>query len=168
MSNTARAPEQRDDVIDHIPSLRAYALSLTRNRVDADDLLQETLTKAIAKFHLFRPHTNLRAWLITIMRNTFYSQIRIASREPTGNADCVSGSLSVPDTQEWTIRGNEVHKAIMAMPLHYREALIIVGMLGHSYEEAAQICGVALGTIKSRVNRARLMLNEVFAVDHAC
>jgi len=161
-------PQKREDVLDYVPSLRAYALSLTRNKTDADDLVQETLTKAIAKFHLFHSGTNLRAWLMTIMRNTFFTQVKKSSREPTGAADCVSSSLTVPATQEWVLRGKELQQAVMDLPVHYRETLFLVIMLGHSYDDAAEICGVAVGTIKSRVNRARIILQKQFDYDQAC
>lgn len=168
MKVDACVPQKHDDVLDYIPSLRAYALSLTRNKTDADDLVQETLTKAIAKFHLFRTGTNLRAWLMTIMRNTFFTQIRKSKREPTGAADCVSTVLTVPATQEWVLHGKELQKAVMDLPVHYRETIFLVIMLGHSYETAAEICGVAVGTIKSRVNRARVILQKQFDYEQAC
>jgi RNA polymerase sigma factor (sigma-70 family) len=161
-------PQKREDVLDYVPSLRAYALSLTRNKTDADDLVQETLTKAIAKFHLFHSGTNLRAWLMTIMRNTFFTQVKKSRREPTGAADCVSMTLTVPATQEWVLRGKELQQAVMDLPVHYRETLFLVVMLGHSYDDAAKICGVAVGTIKSRVNRARAILQKQFDYDQAC
>jgi RNA polymerase sigma factor (sigma-70 family) len=161
-------PQKREDVLDYVPSLRAYALSLTRNKTDADDLVQETLTKAIAKFHLFHSGTNLRAWLMTIMRNTFFTQVKKSRREPTGAVDCVSMTLTVPATQEWVLRGKELQQAVMDLPVHYRETLFLVVMLGHSYDDAAKICGVAVGTIKSRVNRARAILQKQFDYDQAC
>ena len=148
------------DAIDFIPALRAYAWTLTRKRQDVDDLVQETLTKAIANHHRFQAGTNLRAWLMTIMRNTFYNQIAKTNRERPGGADCVSGMVWVHGTQEWGVRGTEMMTAIMALPAHYREALILVVMLGESYDTAAEICGVKIGTIKSRINRARAMVIE--------
>jgi RNA polymerase sigma factor (sigma-70 family) len=147
------------DIVTLIPALRAFAWSLTRRHEDADDLVQETLTKAIANIDRFQPGTNLRAWLMTIMRNTFYNQARKAARERTGSADCVSGTVSVQPTQEWRVQENEVMAAVMRLPEHYREMLILVVMVGESYESAAKICGVALGTVKSRVNRARSMVS---------
>lgn len=161
-------PQKRDEVLDYVPSLRAYALSLTRNKTDADDLVQETLTKAIAKFQLFQSGTNLRAWLMTIMRNTFFTQVKKSRREPTGAADCVSAALTVPATQEWVLRGKELQQAVMDLPVHYRETLFLVVMMGHSYDDAAEICGVAVGTVKSRVNRARAILQKQFDYDQAC
>lgn len=143
------------DVIGHIPALRAYAWTLTRRQQEIDDLVQETLTKAIANAHRFRPGTNLRAWLMTIMRNTFFNQVAKYSKERTGAADCVSGTAVTPGTQEWNVRGAELIEAIMALPRHYREMLILVVVMGESYKSAAEICGVTIGTVKSRVNRAR-------------
>jgi RNA polymerase sigma factor (sigma-70 family) len=147
-------------VVDYIPALRSYAWSLTRRWEDVDDLVQDTLTKAIANAHRFRTGTNLRAWLMTIMRNTFLNQIAKSSRERTGAAECVSSIPTVPGTQEWHIRGNEMMAAITLLPAHYREMLILVVMLGESYQSAADICGVAVGTVKSRVNRARALVLE--------
>jgi RNA polymerase sigma factor (sigma-70 family) len=146
------------EILDLIPALRAYAWSLTRSQQDVDDLVQETLTKAIANVHRFEPGTNLRAWLVTIMRNSFYKEILKRNRERTGGADCVSGSVVAPATQEWSLRGSEALKAIEALPVHYREALVLVVMLGEPYETAARICDVTLGTVKSRVNRARSLV----------
>ncbi|WP_245866746.1 sigma-70 family RNA polymerase sigma factor [Oceaniglobus roseus] len=149
-----------EDLLTFIPALRAYAWTLTRRHQEVDDLVQETLTRAIAKQHLYKNGTNLRAWLMTIMRNTFLNQIVKTTRERPGNADCVSASPSAPPSQEWSIRGNEIMDAINQLPTHYRETLVLVVMLGEPYESAAQICDVAVGTIKSRVRRARSMVLE--------
>lgn len=147
-----------EDVVALIPALRGYAWVLTKRQEDVDDLVQDTLVKAIANIHRFQMGTNLRAWLMTIMRNTFFNRIQRASRERTGAADCVSHSLSVSPTQEWALRGKETIAAIMDLPTHYREVLILVVMLGESYETTAEICGIAIGTVKSRVARARGMV----------
>lgn len=149
-----------DDVVALIPALRGYAWVLTRRQQEMDDLVQDTLVKAIANVHRFQPGTNLRAWLMTIMRNTFFNRIQRASRERVGSEDCCSSLPSVPATQEWTLRGRETITAIMALPTHYREALILVVMLGESYETTAEICGIAIGTVKSRVARARALVIE--------
>lgn len=148
------------DVMHHIPALRGYAWSLTRRQQDVDDLVQETLMKAIANVDRFQAGTNLRAWLMTIMRNTFYNEIVKRNRERTGGKDCVSGAVMVPGTQEWSIHGADIMRAVMQLPAHYRETLILVVMLGESYDTTAEICGVAIGTVKSRVNRARTMVLE--------
>lgn len=146
------------EVVSLIPALRAYANLLCRNRNDADDLVQETLTKALANLSSFTPGTRLRAWLFTIMRNTFYNTVAKAKRESAGAKDCVSSlPVSLP-TQEWELRGTELVAAVRSLPPHYRETLVLVVVLGESYEEAARICGCEVGTIKSRVNRARSML----------
>lgn len=162
---TTEEGQVADDVIDLIPALRAYAWTLTRKHQDVDDLVQETLTKALANIGRFQPGTNLRAWLMTIMRNTFYNQIVKTNRERPGGEDCVSSSVWVPSTQEWCLRGNEMLAAIAALPAHYREALILVTMLGESYDTAAEICGVKMGTIKSRINRARALVMEQLGED---
>ncbi|MCW1933665.1 sigma-70 family RNA polymerase sigma factor [Pararhodobacter zhoushanensis] len=151
-------PLDPDLTLEWIPALRAFARTLTRNVAEADDLVQETLLKAIRHKHKFRHGTNLRAWLFTIMRNTFYNARVKAMRESPGEADCVADKASTPPTQEWAIRGNEVLRAVDRLPLHYREMFILVVMLGESYESSAEICDVAIGTVKSRVNRARAMI----------
>ncbi|NDU99783.1 sigma-70 family RNA polymerase sigma factor [Pseudoroseicyclus tamaricis] len=149
-----------DDIVAFIPALRAFGRSLTRNANDADDLVQETLMKAIGAAHSFKPGTNLRAWLFTIMRNTFYTNANRARRETTGAADCVSGLVTTPDTQEWSVRGRELMEAVDRLPHQFREMLILVVMLGESYEQSAVICNCAVGTVKSRVARARAMVIE--------
>jgi RNA polymerase sigma-70 factor (ECF subfamily) len=152
------------DVVRIIPALRTYARSLTRSE-DYEDLVQETLTKALANTDKYRPGTNLRAWLFTIMRNTFYTNVSRRARERTGTADCVSSLATVQPTQEWNVRGNEIMKAVAALPDQYREMLILVVMLGESYETSAQICNCAVGTVKSRVNRARNMVIAALGPD---
>lgn len=150
-----------NEVVTFIPSLRAFARSLCYNAADADDLVQETLMRAIQHFDKFSPGTNLRAWLFTIMRNRFYTNAVKRARERTGDTDCVSGELSTPATQEWSLRGKELEQAIAKLPVHYREALVLVVVLGTNYIEAAQILNCEIGTIKSRINRARTLLREV-------
>lgn len=146
--------------VEWIPALRAYARSLTRDATEADDLVQETLLKAIRYRDKFRVGTDLRAWLFTIMRNTFLNQRVKTNRERPGGAECVSGTPWTAPTQEWTLRGKEALAAIYRLPLHYREMFILVVMLGETYENSAEICQVAMGTVKSRVNRARAMIIE--------
>lgn len=149
-----------DDILRHIPALRTYARALCRSGPDADDLVQETLLRAIEHIDGYTPGTNLRAWLFTIMRNRFYTNIRKAARERTGSADCVSASVGVRPTQEWHVQGCELGAALREMPRHYREAIILVGAIGESYIDAARILGCDIGTIKSRVNRARSALRK--------
>jgi RNA polymerase sigma factor (sigma-70 family) len=150
-----------DTVTEFIPALRAFAWILCRRHQDVDDLVQETLVKAIASFGQYKSGTNLRAWLFTIMRNTFYTMANKAVRERPGLADCISELPTAPATQEWAIRGDEVWTIVKEMPEHYREALILVVMLGETYETTARICDISIGTVKSRVNRARAIV-----IDH--
>jgi RNA polymerase sigma factor (sigma-70 family) len=145
----------RSDIVHLIPALRAFARSFCRHPSDADDLIQETLVKAIANIDKFEPGTRLKSWLFTIMRNTFYTRIGIANREAPGVEACVSDESAINATQEWAIRGKELERAMDNLPSHYREVLMLVAVLGESYEVAANICDCAVGTVKSRLNRAR-------------
>ncbi|NDW32754.1 sigma-70 family RNA polymerase sigma factor [Salipiger sp. PrR007] len=160
MPEVADKIQNEINVVQYIPALRAYAWTLTRAQQDVDDLVQETLMKAIANIERFQAGTNLRAWLMTIMRNSFYNNVAKRSRERMGGQDCASSMAWVNGTQEWSVRGGEIARAIRRLPAHYRETLILVVMLGESYETTAAICGVKMGTIKSRVNRARAMVLE--------
>ena len=155
------------DVLDCIPALRGYARSLTRNHHDADDLVQDTLTKALANIERFEPGTRLRAWLFTIMRNTFFNQIQRRRRETTGDTDCVSGEVTVEPTQEGAIYYNEVMAVVQRLPVQFREMLVLVVMMGERYEDAAVICDCAVGTVKSRVNRAKQMVAEMLVMPAA-
>jgi RNA polymerase sigma factor (sigma-70 family) len=149
-----------------IPALRAFARTLVRNPYDADDLVQETLVKGIANSHRFQPGTSLKSWLFTILRNTFYTNIKITNREHPGAAGCISETCILLPGQEWSIRGLELKEALERLPDDQREVLVMIGVLGISYEEAAVICGCAVGTIKSRLNRARnRMLGYLAATD---
>ncbi|WP_128253364.1 sigma-70 family RNA polymerase sigma factor [Falsirhodobacter deserti] len=153
------------DVLELIPALRAYARSLCKNAADADDLVQDTLVKALGNIDKFEEGSRLRAWLFTIMRNTFFTSVKVKTREAPAGEDCVSSTPTSPATQEWYVRGKELMAAVDRLPSHYREMLILVVMLGESYETAAEICDCAIGTVKSRVNRARQMVIEDLGVD---
>ena len=142
-------------MVHYLPALRAFARSLTRDANDADDLVQETLTKALANIDRFEPGTRMKSWLFTIMRNTFLTAIKVRKREAPGVAEAVSDSRASEATQEWALRGREVRDGLSTLPQTQREALVLIGMLGISYEEAADICECPVGTIKSRLNRGR-------------
>jgi RNA polymerase sigma factor (sigma-70 family) len=157
---TTHAPEQLSELLTLIPALRAFARSFCPNPYDADDLVQETLLKGIAYIDKFQPGTNMKSWLFTIMRNTFYTGIKVYNRECPAANDCISSRPSTLPAQEWGIRGNEITKAVQGLPYEQREVLILISMLGMSYPDAAEICGCAIGTIKSRLNRARQSLME--------
>jgi RNA polymerase sigma-70 factor (ECF subfamily) len=157
----------RDEVVALTPSLRAFAWSLSHNGADADDLVQETLIKAWSNRDKFEPGTNLRAWLFTILRNTWYTTAVRRRREVADEDGKHAAALSSAPTQDWTLAVRALQAALSRLPVEHREALILVGAAGLSYEEAAGICGCALGTIKSRVNRARSRLLSLMQVDEA-
>ncbi len=150
-----------------IPALRAFAWSISRNGSDADDLVQDTLIKAWSHRDKFEPGTNLRAWLFTILRNTYYTAIVRRRREVRDEDDQYARSMTSAPTQEWGLAMKALQKALDQLPSEHREALILVGAAGLSYEEAADICGCALGTIKSRVNRARTRLLKLMEAGEA-
>lgn len=145
----------RDSVVAMIPALRAFAWSLSHNGSDADDLVQDTLIKAWTNKDKFEPGTNLRAWLFTILRNTYYTTLTRRRREVQDEDGDYAALLNSPPNQDWNVAVHDLQAALAQLPPEHREALILVGAAGLSYEEAAEICGCALGTIKSRVNRAR-------------
>jgi RNA polymerase sigma factor (sigma-70 family) len=144
-----------------IPQLRAFGRSLSGNRDFADDLVQETLMKAWAARSRYAAGTNMRAWTFIILRNLFLSQMR--RNRFHGEWDDVTADriLSAPAGQDKIIELADVHRALQFLPQAQREALILVGAGGFSYDEAADICGVAVGTIKSRVARGRIALEAV-------
>ncbi|MCP1167974.1 RNA polymerase sigma factor [Limimaricola litoreus] len=157
--------DPRDELVGHLPAMRAFALSLTRNGAQADDLVQDTVVKAWTNFDKFKPGTNLRAWLFTILRNTFYSGRRKAQREVADVDGVFTASLAEKPAHDGRLQMNDFLRAFAALPDEQREALALVGASGFSYEEAAGMCGVAIGTIKSRANRARVRLAELLELD---
>ncbi len=151
------------DLMKEVPRLRAFGASLSGSLSAADDLVQETLIKAWTHRASFVPGTNLRAWLFTILRNTFRSQRRKLGRE-VGDDGRFAERLSSPAAQTGHIEILELKIALDKLPTDQRDALVLIGISGCSYEEAAVICGVAQGTIKSRVNRARRRLGEMLNI----
>ena len=143
-----------------IGSLRAFAVSLCGDRERADDLVQETLCKAWNHLDSFKEGTNLKAWLFTILRNTFFSERRKRKREVEDADGSLAARLSSRPEQHGHMDMKDFQDALSELPDDQREALILVGAAGFSYEEAAEISGCAVGTIKSRVNRARNRLAE--------
>lgn len=150
----------REQVVELIPALRAFARTFCPHPNDADDLVQETLMRAIASFDQFTEGTRLKSWLFTIMRNTFSTKYRKGERETVGVPPNVLESLVTQPHQEWGVRSREVYGALMRLPESYREVLVLVVVLGESYEDTAALCGCAVGTVKSRMNRARQRLRE--------
>ena len=157
----------REDIIALIPALRAFAWSLCHNSADADDLVQDTLIKAWTNRTKFEPGTNLRAWLFTILRNTYYTAVVRRRREVADEDGKHAATLSAAPTQDWSVAVHSLRAALQQLPHEHREALVLVGAAGMTYEEAAEICGCALGTIKSRVNRARAKLLKIMDADVA-
>lgn len=157
----------RDDVIGLVPALRAFAWSLSHNSADADDLVQETLIKAWANRSKFELGTNLRAWLFTILRNTYYTAVLRRRREVADEDGKYAAGLCSAPTQDWNVAMRSLQSALQRLPPEHREALVLVGAAGLTYEEAAEICGCALGTIKSRVNRARARLLRIMEAEDA-
>jgi RNA polymerase sigma-70 factor, ECF subfamily len=157
----------RDAMLAAVPSLRAFAISLCGNVDRADDLVQEALLRAWANLDSFEPGTNMSAWLFTILRNLFRSEYRKRRREVEDADGSYAETLtSLPD-QTSHLEVGEFRRALEMLPPDQRESLILVGASGFSYEEAAQICGCAVGTIKSRVNRARGRLADILSIESA-
>lgn len=156
-------PPFKDQLLAEIPSLRAFAISVAGNVERADDLVQDTLMKAWSNMHSYTPGSNMRAWLFTILRNTFYSHYRKRSREVEDDGS-YAARLAVHGEQDGHMDLEDFRAALAKLPADQREALILVGASGFSYEEAAEICGCALGTIKSRINRARARLAGLLAL----
>ena len=154
----------RDALVGTIPNLRAFAISLTGDHHRANDLVQETLLKAWANRDRFEAGTNLKAWLFTILRNTYFSEIRKRRREVQDTDGVAAAQLVSPAEQYGHLDLTEFRKALIELSVDQREALLLVGAEGFSYEEAAEICGCAVGTVKSRVNRARGRLAELMSV----
>lgn len=157
----------RDAMLAAVPSLRAFAISLCGNVDRADDLVQETLLKALANIDSFQPGSNMPAWLFTILRNLFRSEYRKRRREVEDADGSYAQGLKSQPEQMSRVEFQEFRTALAKLPPDQREALILVGASGFSYEEAAQICGCAVGTIKSRVNRARSRLAEMLSIEGA-
>jgi RNA polymerase sigma-70 factor (ECF subfamily) len=147
-----------------IPNLRAFAVSLCGDIERADDLVQETLLKAWDHLDSFQEGTNLRAWLFTILRNTYFSECRRRRREVEDRDGSKAADLAVHPDQQGHLDMQDFRRALNVLPPDQREALVLVGAAGFSYEEAASISGCAVGTIKSRVNRARAKLTELLGV----
>ena len=156
--------EFRDNLIRILPNLRAFAISLTGRPDYADDLVQDAIIRAWTQFESFEPGSNLKAWLFTILRNEFFSQIRKTKREVEDPDGIHAGQLVESPSQHGMMDLDDFKQALNKLPDDQREAVILVGASGFTYEEAAEICGVAPGTVKSRVSRARVTLIELLGL----
>ena len=156
-------PEFKDQLAQVIPHLRAFGRSLSGSRDLADDLVQETLLKAWAARKRFQAGTNMRAWTFIILRNLFLSQMRRARFKGEWDELTASKLLAAPASQDRHVELGDMQRALLHLPQPQREALILVGAGGFAYEEAADICGCAVGTIKSRVARGRVALEQLLS-----
>ena len=151
----------KQDLIRLIPHLRAFARGLCGNAAAADDLTQDTLLKAWNARGSFQMGTNMRAWAFMILRNHFYSEKRRSWRQSQLDPEVAERTLVAVDDPEAVMNLDELRLALAMLPEEQREALILVGAGGFAYEEAAEICGCATGTVKSRVSRARRALQTI-------
>lgn len=152
--------DPRDEIATHIQAMRALAISLTHDPTLADDIVQDAAIKAWVNFGTFQTGTNLKAWLFTILRNTFYSELRKRRLQAEPLDDLMAQTLAVKGGQEDALVLRDFLAAFRLLSLEQREALLLVGALGFSYDEAAEVCAVPVGTIKSRTHRGRLLLSQ--------
>lgn len=157
--------DPRDEIVIHLKPMRAFALSLTRDMSRADDLVQDTVVKAWTHIDKFQPGTNMRAWLFTILRNTFYSERRKARREISDAEGLLTEQIAEKPAHDGRLALADFRRAFETLPVEQREALVLVGAEGFSYEDAAEMCHCAVGTIKSRANRGRRKLAELLYLD---
>jgi len=156
--------DPRDELANHLGALRAFAFSLTRNMAAADDLVQETIVKAWTNIDKFAVGTNLQAWLFTILRNTYYSTLRKHRREVADPDGLFAQTLFVKPDHDGRLAYRDFQRAFDQLSAEHREVLVLVGASGFSCEEAAQMMGVAVGTVKSRTSRARKRLSDLMGL----
>ncbi len=141
-----------------LPNLKSFALSLSKDPTVADDLVQETCVKALANRNSFENGTNLRAWLMTILRNTYVSLLRKNKASKPADFEAALNEMRAPDNPEWNVRMKDLERAWLELPAHQIDTLMLVVFDGLSYDDAAETLGISVGTVKSRVNRARKTL----------
>ncbi len=161
--------ENRDDlhrsVIEQLPHLRAFAVLLTHDRSLADDLVQEAAVRALAHADQFQPGTNFKAWITTILRNSYFNVVRQRSRVAPMTAVAPETEPTTSGGQEEQLDLRDFERAFKYLPQAQREALMLVGAGGFSYEAAAEVAGCAVGTMKSRVARGRTQLTRILDGD---
>ena len=163
--NASETPEFQAALIDVLPHLRAFARSLTRRREQADDLVNDAVVRALSAAAQFQPGTNFKAWMFTILRNLYYNEGR-KNRATVSLDEAEALMPSVAPVQQATLEFCDFRRAFWQLGDDHREVLILVGASGLSYEEAAEVCGCAIGTIKSRVSRARAELMHLLSGDN--
>ena len=155
----------RPDLIEHLPRLRRYARALTGDVIRADDLVQDTLERALVKLDLWQPGTDLRAWLFTLMHNLFLNQIR--SYRPPESALDDALDIPVSGGQMEALGARDIHAALARLPPPQREVMLLIGLEQFGYAEAAQVLGVPVGTVMSRLSRARERMRQMLAGEPA-
>jgi RNA polymerase sigma-70 factor (ECF subfamily) len=158
-------PALQSAMLAAVPDMRAFALSLCHQRDRVDDLVQEALLRALTGIQSFKPGTNMTAWLFTILRNNFLNEYRKSRREVSDAGEYFVGTMTSQPDQDAHLQLDEFRDALAQLPYDQREAIVLVGGAGVSYQEAARICRCAVGTVKSRVFRARERLAELMALD---
>lgn len=166
-SKTGLRDEFRDALISALPALRGFAFSLVGDASRADDLVQEAMVKAWANRHRFTPGTNMNAWLFTILRNQFYTDKRKAKREVEDADGTHAATLVALPEQEGVVNLKGLQDRLARIPEVQRIALMMVGAEGYTYEEAAEALKCKVGTVKSRVSRARAYLSNVLGLSDA-
>lgn len=161
-----RIVDNPDSIIPHIPPLRRYARALTGNYAAAEDLVQDTLERAWSRFRLWRRGSDLRAWLFTIMHNVYINQVKAHRRRRHQSAED-AGELRVISTQEDRLELEDLRKALRGLADEQREVVLLIGLEQMSYEEAAKILNVPIGTIMSRLSRGREQLRTLMNRDSA-
>lgn len=149
----------QNELIQHIPRLRRYARALTGDAGRADDLVQDTLERALVKLDLWRPGSDMRAWLFTLMHNLFVNQIRSG-----GPSQCEldeAADVPVSGGQADALAVRDIHAALVKLPTEQREVILLVGLEQFSYAEAAKVLGLPIGTVMSRLSRARERLRDL-------
>lgn len=149
--------------IQHIPRLRRYARALTGDRARADDLVQDTLERALIKLHLWRPGSDLRAWLFTIMHNVYINQLRAHSGAAASTLDDEALQVAAQPVQPDLLELRDLQTMLSRLPDEQREVLLMVGLEQLTYEEAAGVLGIPVGTVMSRLSRARERLRALLA-----
>ncbi|HEX8166126.1 MAG TPA: sigma-70 family RNA polymerase sigma factor [Beijerinckiaceae bacterium] len=155
----------RQDLFAALPHLRAFAISLTGDVDRADDLVQEAVVRGLSHLHQFRRGTNFQGWMFTILRNQFHSNYRKHRREIEDTDGAYAAKVAIPPEQGAHLDFSDFRDALAKLSPEQREAILLIGAEGLTYEETAVICGTKVGTIKSRVNRARKRLAELLGLD---
>ncbi len=151
-------------VLAALPRLRAFAISLTGKVDEADDLVQEAVARGLTNLDRFEPGTSMQAWLFTILRNQFHTAYRKKRREVEDPDGAFASTLVTPPEQHGRLDFTDLQAAFAKLPVRHREVLLLIGAEGLSYEETAKIVGVNVGTVKSRVHRARARLAELLHI----